>query len=59
MISFLLRVFAAVVLVLLAAAWVIHSKSFQWQCGAVAAWFVAALLENEGPAVPWSRKATA
>ncbi len=47
MIRLVLVLFAAVVLVLLAAGWLIHGDFFQWQCGALAAYVIAQLPFND------------
>lgn len=58
MLSFLLRLFALVVFVLLAAAWLIHEKQFQWQCGALAA-YVASTIVGDPVVVRYTNRTPA
>lgn len=55
MIKLALVAFSAVVLVLLAADWIIHENLFRWQCAALAA-FVIVHLPFSDVAVPVRKK---
>lgn len=52
MLTFLLRLFAAVVFLALAATWIKGTHQLQWAYGASAAFVVSFLIENYGPAFP-------
>ena len=56
MIAFLLRLFAVVVFVLLAATWVIHSKQLQWAYGASGAFVASFLVDGPVPAFTLPRR---